>query len=117
MRAREVNAYAVERPDLHYEVIGRVVRRKLCSDRILDGLVAEDEGCLSQVIIEEGIGLGESVPINDPTPGSADEHDSREQPGQQPRTNGSHDVGLTRYPTPRTLSMKSFPSLRRNPWM
>ncbi len=117
MRARQVNAHAVQRPDLNYEVIGRVVRRKLRRDGVLDGLIAKDEGGLTQVIVEECIRLDKSIAINDQPARDADEHHSREQPSQQARPDGSHDAGLTRYPTPRTLSMKSFPSLRRSPWM
>ena len=64
MRARQINAYAIQRPDLDYAVIGSVARGQLCRDGILHGLVAKDECGLAQVVVEERIRLVKGVAIN-----------------------------------------------------
>ncbi len=96
VRPRQIHPHAIEGPDLHDEVVGRVRRRKLRREQVLDRLVAQDERGLAQVVIEERVRFAQGVAVHDPAARGADEHHAGQEPAQQPRAQRAHGAGLTR---------------------
>ena len=96
VRPRQVHPHAIERPDLHDEVVGRVRRRQLRREQVLDRLVAQDERGLAQMVVEERVRFAQGVAVHGPAARGADEQHAAEEPRQQPRTQRAHGAGLTR---------------------
>ena len=65
------------------------------SQLVFDRLVAQQQGGLAQVIVEEDVRLGEGVAIDEPAANGTHEQYAAEQPDEQAGADGIH-AGRTR---------------------
>ncbi len=96
MGLRQVQSYAIDRPDLNDEVVGGITCRNRRLELIFDRLIAQQQRGLPQLVVEKSVCLPQRVSINDPPACSSDQHDSAEQPDEQTCAQGAHGAGLTR---------------------
>ena len=96
IRARHVHALAVERPDLHHEVVRGHFLRQARRGREAVGLVAEQQRRLAQVGIEKGVRLEQRVAVDDRAARDPDQQHRAKQPGEQRCAQRPHPRGSNR---------------------